>query len=211
MEALYEDRLDGAEGLDDAQEQAAENAETVGRFVEGFRERTRELVERGAVDAAEVDERMDVVERAARGSESLRLGDLESGVLGQAFVGGGDGGVRLSREVFAGAEGSADVERAQHVAAHERAHGEQAQLKGTLLLDGEEVSHLELLEGDAEIAGNEATGKGMDNHREGQPEEVYESGQDKYVEIARKVGKDKLRRVLRGSGDLSEVQGALAA
>lgn len=206
MEVLYEDRLDGPEGLDDAQVDAAKTADTVGGFVADFRSKTRMLVEEGRVQQAEVDERMEVVEAGARGSHSLRLDDLESGVLGQAFVGAGDGGVRLSREVFANAEDRADVERAQHVAAHERAHGEQVQLRGTLVVDGEEIDPLLLLEGDAELAGNEAVGRGMDHHREGQPEAVYEEGQDVYVDLIRRLGKAKVRDVVRGHGDISVLQ-----
>lgn len=205
------DRLEGMEGLDDAQVEAAEKAETVGRFVADFRERSRELIEEGTVTKAEVDERERVVRAAAEGNEHLKLADLEANVLGQAMVGGGDGGVQLSRDVFAEAADASAVQRAQHVAAHELAHAEQAQLHGTLTVDGEEVDHVLLLEGDAELAGNEAVGKGMDSHREGQPEAVYAEGQDVVIDIVRKVGKAKFRQVLRGSGDVTELQGALAA
>lgn len=197
------DRLEGPEGLDDAQVEAAENAETVGRFVAEFRERTRELVEKGAVEKSEVEERERVIEAAAEGSEHLRLADLEANVLGQAMVGGGDGGVRLSRDVFATAGSAADVERAQHVAAHEREHARQVQLRGTLVIDGEEVDHLLLLEGGAELAGNEAVGKGMDHHRAGQPKETYEEGQKAVVDIIHRVGRAKLDAVLKGSGDVT--------
>jgi hypothetical protein len=197
------DWLDEVEGLDDAQEQAAEKAETVGNFVAEFRERTRELVEQGSVEQSEADERKRVIQAAAEGSEHLKLADLEANVLGQAMVGGGDGGVRLSRDVFATAGSAADVEQAQHVAAHEREHAKQAQLHGTLVIDGQEVDHLLLLEGGAEIAGNEAVGKGLDHHRAGQPKETYEEGQKAVVDIIHRVGRAKLDAVLKGSGDVT--------
>lgn len=197
------DRLDEAEGLDDAQEQAAEQAETVGNFVAEFRKRTRELVEQGTVEESEVAERERVIQAAAEGSEHLKLADLEANVLGQAMVGGGDGGVQLSRDVFATAGTAADVEQAQHVAAHEREHAKQAQLHGTLVIDGEEIDHLLLLEGGAEIAGNEAVGKGLNHHRAGQPKETYEEGQKAVVDIIHRVGRAKLDAVLRGSGDVT--------
>jgi len=205
------DRLEGVEGLDNAQIEAAESAETVGDFMRGFRVQTRNLIEQGGAEQAEVDERLAVVEKAAQGSESLHLADLKSGVLGQAMVGGGDGSVQLSRDVFAGAGDASDIEQAQHVAAHERAHGEQAQLHGTLVVNGEEIDHLLLLEGDAELAGNKAVGKGIDSHREGQPEEVYVEGQNVVIDIVRRVGEAKFRQVVRGSGDVSELQGVVAA
>ena len=197
------DRLDEVEGLDDAQEQAAERAETVGSFVANFRDRTRVLVERGTVERSEVEERERVIEAAAEGSEHLKLADLDATVLGQAMVGGGDGGVRLSRDVFATVGTAADVEQAQHVAAHEREHARQARLHGTLVIDGKEVDHLLLLEGGAEIAGNEAVGKGLDHHRAGQPKEVYEEGQRAVVDIIHRVGRAKLDAVLKGSGDVT--------
>jgi hypothetical protein len=197
------DRLDEVEGLDDAQEQAAEQAETVGNFVAEFRKRTRELVGQGTVEESEVAERERVIEAAAEGSEHLKLADLEANVLGQAMVGGGDGGVQLSRDVFATAGTAADVEQAQHVAAHEREHAKQAQLHGTLVIDGEEIDHLLLLEGGAEIAGNEAVGKGLNHHRAGQPKETYEEGQKAVVDIIHRVGRAKLDAVLRGSGDVT--------
>ncbi len=197
------DRLDEVEGLDDAQEQAAERAETVGSFVAEFRDRTRVLVERGTVERSEVEERERVIEAAAEGSEHLKLADLDATVLGQAMVGGGDGDVRLSRDVFATAASAADVEQAQHVAAHEREHAKQARLHGTLVIDGKEVDHLLLLEGGAEIAGNEAVGKGLDHHRAGQPKEVYEEGQRAVVDIIHRVGRAKLDAVLKGSGDVT--------
>ncbi len=205
------ERLEGTEGLDEAQERAADAAQTVGSFVNGFRAETRTLIEEGAVTEGEVSERLSVVEKAAEGSEGLSLADLDANVLGQAYVGGGDGGVRLSRDIFAKAQGEGDVEQAQHVAGHERAHAKQAQLHGTLTVDGDEIDHLLLLEGDAELAGNEAVGKGMGHHREGQPEDTYEEGQDAVVDIIHRVGKAKFRAVLRGSGDVTELQGALAA
>jgi hypothetical protein len=206
-------RPESDEGLRDAQERAAASARTVGAFVEDFRAQARELVKDGAADEARADERLRTVEAAAKGSENLKLADLEANVLGQATVGGGDGGVQLSRDVFANAEGSADVERARHVAAHERAHGEQAELSGTLVVDGEEVDHLLLLEGDAELAGNEAVGRSEGHHREGQPEETYAEGQELLVNLERRVagGRAKIRGVLRGSGNLRELQEALAA
>lgn len=197
------DRLEGVEGLDDAQEQAAERAETVGSFVANFRERTRELLERGTVERSEVEERERVIEAAADGNEHLNLADLEANVLGRAQVGGGDGGIELSRDVFATAGDSADIERAQHVAAHEREHARQVQLRGTLVIDGEEIDHLLLLEGGAELAGNEAVGKGMDHHRAGQPKETYEEGQKAVVDIIHRVGRAKLDAVLKGSGDVT--------
>lgn len=197
------DRLDEAEGLDDAQEQAAEQAETVGSFVAKFRERTRELVEQGSVEQSEADERERVIEAAAEGSEHLKLADLGQNVLGQAMVGGGDGGVQLSRDVFATAGSAADVEQAQHVAAHEREHSKQVQLHGTLTMDGEEVDHLLLLEGGAELAGNKAVGKGVDHHRAGQPKEMYQEGQKAVVDLVQRLGRAKVDAVLKGSGDVT--------
>ncbi len=197
------DRLEGVEGLDDAQEQAAEQAETVGNFVANFRERTRELVEQGTVEQSEVEERERVIEAAAEGSEHLKLADLEANVLGQAMVGGGDGGVQLSRDVFATAGSAADVEQAQHVAAHEQEHAKQAQLHGTLVIGGEEVDHLLLYEGGAELAGNKAVGKGIGYHRAGQPNETYAEGQDAVVDIIHRVGRAKFDAVLKGSGDVT--------
>lgn len=197
------DRLDEVEGLDDAQEQAAEQAETVGNFVAEFRERTRKLVERGAVEESEVEERERVIQAAAEGSEHLKLADLQANVLGQAMVGGGDGSVQLSRDVFATAGTTADVEQAQHVAAHEREHAKQTQLHGTLVIDGKEVDHLLLLEGGAELAGNEAVGKGLNHHRAGQPKETYAEGQDAVVDIIHRVGRAKLDAVLKGNGDVT--------
>jgi hypothetical protein len=196
-------RPDELEGLTDAQEIAAENAETVGAFVEEFRERTKELVERGAVEQGEVEERENVIKAAAKGSEHLKLADLQENVLGQAMVGGGDGGVQLSRDVFATAESAEDAEQAKHVAAHEREHAKQVQLHGTLVVDGKEVDHLLILEGGAELAGNEAVGKGVGHHREGQPEKTYAEGQRAVVDIIHRVGRAKLDAVLKGSGDVT--------
>ena len=207
----FHHRPEEEKGLDEAQLEAARAADTVGSFVKNFRAQTRDLVKEGSVEKAQVDERLAVVEKAAEGSDGLKIVDLESNVLGQAMVGGGDGGVQLSRDMFAKAAAQGDIERAQHVAAHERAHAKQAQLHGTLTVDGEEVEHLLLLEGDAELAGNEAVGKGLDHHREGQPEDTYEEGQDVVVDIVRKLGNERFRRVIRGTGNVSELQGALAA
>lgn len=196
-------RPEELEGLSEAQERAAENAETVGAFVAEFRERTQELLESGAVEQGVVEERERVIGAAAKGNEHLKLADLQKNVLGQAMVGGGDGGVQLSRDVFATAESAADAEQAMHVAAHEKEHAKQVQLHGTLVIDGKEVDHLLILEGGAELAGNEAVGKGVSHHREGQPEQTYAEGQRAVVGIINRVGRAKLDAVLKGSGDVT--------
>ncbi len=202
-------RPEGIDHLREAQLRAARSAETVGSFVAGFRAEARGLIDDGRVDDGEADERLETLEAAAKGNERLRLADLDANVLGRAQVGGGDGGIELSREVFANAEDAADVERAQHVAAHEGAHAEQARLHGTLVVDGEEIDHLLLLEGHAELTGNDAVGKGMREHREGQPEETYAEGQRLAVEIIARVGRAEFESVLKGDGDVTRLQDPL--
>ena len=63
-----------------------------------------------------------------------------------------------------------------------------------------------LLEGHAELAGNEAVGKGIDHRRAGQPKETYAEGQDMAIDIIHRVGRAKFDAVLTGSGDVTELQ-----
>lgn len=190
------------------QAEAAQSAATVGSFRHAFRARVEEALERGEVTDAAASERLSAVDAVTDGHEGIRLDTTEAGVLGWNTIGGGRGGIRLSRATFAEAE-AGDAPDVDQVVEHEAAHGKQVALTGELIVDGEKVSHLELYEGHAEIVSNEKTGKGINAHREGQPQEVYREGQDAVVKILSKVSRGKLESVLTGSGDLSELQRAI--
>lgn len=206
-------RLEGAEGLDEAQEKAAKSAETVRSFEKAFHENARVLVEEGRVQQSDVDQRGAVIAKAADGNEHLRLDELEANQLGQAMIEGGDESILLAKSVAAALRTAEDVEQMQHAAAHEIDHGQTKVLKGELTFENETVDHALLYEGKADITGNLETGKGERAHRKGQPDKLYREGQDLMERLIDKVegGRAKIWRVMETTGDLSELQEALKA
>ena len=123
----------------------------------------------------------------------------------------------LSRERVAAVKDERSAEEVAMIAAHEGAHGEAVPLRGELLpaFAGQtrrEV-HLLLQEGFAEVKANEAMGRSVDAHREGQPQEVYGEGQELILRLIRRTSRQEVERLMTGHGDLEKFQreAALAA
>jgi|GEM_PF-2415319 len=181
--------------------EAAEAAETLGDVREEVRSRARKVIERGQSGLGDALERQGAeMEQVIRGYEGVTVDDLEDGVMGNNHIGKGDSPMNISRDIVG------KTEELERTLAHESAHGEQADIATTdedvaVIIDGEEVSSLELLEGDAERAAAKAVDGDAAAHREGQPAEVYGSGQKKLGKIIDALGEDEVESVLRKDGD----------
>jgi len=198
----------GESKVDAIQKEEAKKAETVGAFKSGFRNRMTDAIKEGA-DRAEYEKRMEVIDAAAKGNTDLKLDGMAPDTLGFANIDGGRGSIRLSKERFAGLRTSADAKQMVHAGAHENGHAESVALQGELIVKGEAQEHLHLYEGVAEITANAEVGMGTQEHREGQPEEVYAEGQRTIAFVQAQVGKELVDRVFKQTGDLSELQEAL--
>lgn len=207
---------EGIEGLNEAQALAAESAKTVDGFVDGFHDRAEELVKNGTVSQSTVDERAGHIEAAAEGNGDLKLQKMGPNTLGRAHIDGGRQSIELATAMAAAIRSAKDVKQMHHAAAHEGDHAKTKALKGELRLDNKTIGQKEydkLYEGKAEETGNMETGAPVETHREGQPDELYREGQDLFAHVASRVkgGRAKVRRVMETTGDLTELQGALAA
>lgn len=147
-----------------------------------------------------------MVEKATEGNEQMGLEDMEGGVLGYNTIGEGREGAKLNRAKFHAVEKHEDALAIKQVAEHEAAHGDQVELTGELVLDGKEIDPLLVLEGHAEIRGNEGIGQGMNYHRDNQPEKTYAEGQRLMAGVIRRTSREEVERVLTQTGDLSELQ-----
>lgn len=119
--------------------------------------------------------------------------------------------MRISRQTLAGIQSEDEKISMTQVVSHELAHGEQVQLKGDFTLGEQVIDHTVLFEGHAEINGNEGAGMSISQHREGQPAALYGEGQDLAVDIISKVGRAKFEEVMTETGNLAELQRAMAA
>ncbi len=121
------------------------------------------------------------MESATHGKEGIKLMKADPTRLGQNRVGGGDASMELNTSIFEQLDGTGKgAERIEHTFHHESAHGKQTD------------APLTWLEGHAEISANESTGKGMDDHREGQPASVYGEGQDTVARATRIIGREQV-------------------
>lgn len=141
----------------------------------------------------------------------LKIGDMpESNFLGRALIGGGRGSVLLSNERFGNMQTAKDVREMMQAGGHELGHAAAVQLHGELVFDRrKEDDHLIMHEGFAEKKGNKTVGMSINEHRDGQPAEVYREGQKLIAEITRVVGEALVDRVFTQTGDLSDIQAVL--
>lgn len=149
---------------------------------------TENVREQASVLVAEERKRIDDV---LCGNEGMSLKDLEPGHLGYNRLGGGKGSAVLSKDLFAELEDDAAAKIARQVAAHEAAHGEQ--VAGL---------PIELLEGHAEVSGNEAVGEDAHYHRSGQPDVLYREGQELAATIIRHTSRARFEEVMTKTGDI---------
>lgn len=170
-------------------------------------------VEAGHIqNEAEADRRLEIVDAVTRGHDDIRLDTMpDEAVLGYNTIGGGRTGIHVNRTTLAGIASDDERKEMTQVIVHEEAHGDQVELVGKLKIDGKEIDDLLLYEGHAEVNGNEGAGMSMTDHREGQPEEVYGEGQRLAVMIIRKAGREAFEKAMTKDGDLSALQGAMAA
>jgi hypothetical protein len=193
--------------VDDIQIEAAEAAHDIRSFQSGFHERMERMVGK-ARNAAE--ERAEVIDSFASDMGDLQLEKTEAGVLGYAYIGGGRGSVRLSKDQFAQMKTAEDVERMRQAGGHELGHAKAVHLEGELILDAQaQDDQEELQEGFAEKQGNAEVGMSIHEHREGQPDELYRSGQNTYAELESIAGESVVEEVFTKTGDLSVIQAKL--
>lgn len=199
--------------IDQLQEEAANNAEQIGLFRLRFHSFIEDAVNAGEItNAAEADRRLEIVDAVTSGQDDIRLDTMENhGVLGYNTIGGGRAGVHLNRDTLASIDSKDHHTSMEQVIAHEEAHGDQTFLDGELTIDGQIIDHELLYEGHAEVNGNEGAGMSITNHREGQPQEVYAEGQNIALSIIQKAGRSLFERVMTETGEVSELQKALAA
>ncbi len=207
-----------------ARTEALKNAQTVGSFRSDYKRMMSDMMEGKmpkntdggsthvgmVLDKAKlgkvIENEQQMVEKATDGNEEMGLEDMEGGVLGYNTIGEGREGAKLNRAMFHAVEKHEDALAIKQVAEHEAAHGDQRELTGELVIDGKEIDPLLVLEGHAEIRGNEGIGQGMNYHRENQPEKTYAEGQRLMAEVVRRTSREQVERVLTQTGDLSELQ-----
>lgn len=168
-----------------------------------------EAVKDGANKEA-FEERAGIVDEAADELGDLQLAKTGANVLGYANIGGGRESVRLSEERFQAMQTEEDLKTMVQAGGHELGHADAVELKGEIVLDGELLDdHVQHHEGYAEKKGNEKVGMSINEHREGQPDDLYKAGQDDIAEIREIVGDALIERVFTETGELSEIQQVL--
>ena len=196
--------------LDVLQLEKAKQAATIGEFQNAFKQEAMIVMAEGDAETAElVQTRIDVIAEATKDQTHVALAKTDAHVLGQAFVGAGDAGIVMSEQYFGSITTLDDAAQMRHAGKHEQRHGEQAILLGGIVFRNSSEAALHLLEGDAELAANEAMGMAGTEHREGQPDEVYAEGQNVAYAIQQVVGKELWNEVLTETGDTRALQEAL--
>jgi len=121
---------------------------------------------------------VDEMEEASDGKEATKLMQDDPRKLGQNRIGGGDASMELNAEMYARLDGTRQrIHQINLTWHHESAHGRQGD------------APIEWLEGHAEISANEANGLGMNEHREGQPAELYGAGQETVARAVTVIGR----------------------
>lgn len=205
---MDDDTLTDSQRVDLLQVEAAEKAERIGTFNDRFHSMIERAIKAGQIqNNGEAKRRLEVVDTVTQGHDDIRLDTMEDdGVLGYNTIGAGRPGIHLNRGILTEIDSDNERKPVMQVIAHEEAHGDQVPLQGEFIIDGHEIDPLLLLEGHAEVNGNEGAGMGIAEHRDGQPQEVYAEGQDIAVTIIQKVGRDVFERVMTETGDVSELQ-----
>jgi hypothetical protein len=196
----------------EAQEKAANSARTVGDFRTKFHGYMHETLadENKRHASAAFRERAAVVDDATVQNQDLHLDELDAGTLGLARIQGGRTSIRMGRSMFRNLRNQQGVQQVVHAGAHEITHAEDVVVHGQFIYENKAVDPLLLYEGRAELAGNHATARGRESHRQGQPTEVYKQGQDLVVDLLHKIPRAKMDAVFRGSGDLNILTDHLA-
>lgn len=210
-------RLEGGSTPDSAEEavkgllQRADGAEetiaTVIANIENEADRLR-LMAQGTFDVANaLDAQANGMKAVVEDFMSVKVKDLGQGRLGENTVGGGKSSITIDKEhLVTGAPD--EVELTLH---HEDRHGDQvspitAGRQAALIVDGNPITPLEVLEGDAEIASQVAMGRGPSTHRDGQPGDVYRRGQDAARKVRERAGEETWDKALTRDGGMSDVQ-----
>ncbi len=209
--------------IDAVAARAAEESRTAEEFQRAFDQRIQAIVGTDGAEALppelamQFETRKQLIAWALKDVEKAQLADHEPGVGGTNVIGGGAESMTLSRERVAAVKDERSAEEVAMIAAHEGAHGEAVPLRGELLpaFAGQtrKETHLLLQEGFAEVKANEAMGRSVDAHREGQPQEVYGEGQDLILHLIRRTSRQEVELLMTEHGDLEKFQreSALAA
>lgn len=192
------------------QVEKAKAAATVGEFQNAFKQEAMLVMAEADPETAKlVQTRIDVIADATKDQAHIAIAKTDANVLGYAQVGGGDGGIVLSEQYFGEITTMDDAAQMRHAGSHEQRHGEQAQLQGGVVFNGDSIDALLLYEGDAELVANTEMAMAATDHREGQPDAVYAEGQNVAYAIQNVVGKELWNQVLTETGDVEALQEAL--
>ncbi len=194
------------ERLNSTQIEIAAKSRTVGEFQRVFKQEAMDVMAEGG-DAEIVQSRIDVIAEATKDQAHLAMAATEQNVLGYAQVGGGDGSIVLSEQMFGTITTLDDAAQAQHTGRHEEQHVKQKKI-GDLVFQDDVVTSWQSFEGDAELVANVHMAMAGTEHREGQPED-YAAAQNVVYAMQQVVGQEFWNTVLTETGDTEALQAKL--
>lgn len=185
-----QEELQGLQGKERARlqiELANEKADTIGDIRHGIDQVLQQTKDEGDEEAVEVLEEHDkAVDDITAGYDNVQIEDFSGGQLGENTVGAHNS--KVERDLFSVEAIQADVQQTEEVILHEDGdasgsvgHADQRNDLQALAVDSADgvVAGAELLEGENEAGLSKKLRGSVNKARDGQPKELYGSGQEK--------------------------------